>query len=122
MPEEQKPYVHQDGSTTPAAAPAVDLSPHALANLINHMTYARGQNALGDPRTRAARQEPYDQVIAILRLLRRPDVNSALVAIDHLDPVEASAVVDVATAMMALGAPQRPKLMRALRVALEIRS
>lgn len=121
MSEEQEPFVHRDGSTTPKTAPPVELSSHALANLINHMSYARSQNDYGDPRTKAARQEPYDQVIALLQLLSQPSLNSAVVALASLEPADASVVVDVATAVMAAGPTKRPKLIRALRVSLEIR-
>lgn len=120
MPEEQKPFVHRDGSTTPATDKPVVLSVGVLSNLVNHMSHARAQNALGDPRTRDARQAPYEQVIAILRLLKQPGLNSAVVALGTLEPADASVVVDVAVAVMEAGAAKRAKLIRALRVALEI--
>ncbi|MCX7366788.1 MAG: hypothetical protein NTV97_33930 [Alphaproteobacteria bacterium] len=122
MPEDQKPFVHQDGSTTPSIDKPATLSVGVLSNLINHMSHARAQNALGDQRTREARQAPYDQIIAILRLLKHPSLNSAVVALGTLEPADASVVVDVAMAVMEAGTAKRAKLIRALRVALEIRS
>src|SRR5436189_281981 len=75
MPEEQQPFVHQDGSTSPAMPQLGWLTSHSLANLINLLDYRRTFARQGDPRTAAHRCEPYDQAIAILVMLRQPGFN-----------------------------------------------
>lgn len=113
MPEQQEPFTHEDGGTTPPAVTPTKLSPAWLANLSLRVAAA----PLAEP-IEEWRSQPYADILTLLEFMRQPAVNATTQAFVALEPAEAAIVTDVATALLAAG-PKRAKLIRALRDVLE---
>lgn len=103
MPEQQEPFIHENGQTVLRRPKPAELTSDNLVRLIRTMTELRGQAGQGDPRLSAARREPYDLVIGILTMLREPGFNSAAIAFAALPPAEAAILGDVAADLLDAG-------------------
>jgi|GEM_PF-858472 len=134
MPEDQKPFVHQDGSTTPAPGrtPAAKLlAPGALASQVRELQrelamrerlypgwIAGGrlkQGSAGD------QLRTLGQAIKSLQLLQEPSLNATVTAMKSLTPDMQALVSDIA---LELATPSlgRQNLANDLRKRLEGRS
>jgi hypothetical protein len=132
MTEPQTPFVHQDGTTTPADVMQLGklLIPHSLAGQVgaldDQIHYCEvGLGALredgGDPAQIDAEQEIIDELKrarSVLLELQAPTLNAAASAIVLLPPADAALIGEIATAILGAG-NRRPKLLLALRAAME---
>ena len=122
MPEDQKPFIHQDGtSTPPSPTPAgVLLRPTALAALVEAfetdiaiMSDLALPSLTEDLRTRR-------RAIETVQLLQEPRVNTTVEALKRLTPNLQALVSDMAIALVLDG--DGHKLATALRKLIEGRS
>lgn len=118
MPEQQEPFIHQDGKTILRRPRPGELTSNALARLVNALGELRQREGQGDPRLANARREPLAFTIAILAMLREPNFNSAAIGFAALPPAEAALIGDLAATLLATGTA-RPRLVQELRALLE---
>lgn len=127
MPEDQKPFVHQDGTTTPPATPPVAelLSKLSLAGQLHELRVRREYRQRlvelrrldGD----ADAERNLSRAIESIQLLQEPRVNMTVCALKALNPSMQALVSDVAIAL-ATNAKNQQHLANALRKLIEGRS
>lgn len=103
MPEDQKPFVHRDGSATPPVATDWQrlLTPDALKRQIRE--------------TRSTRSPDAERT---LQLLLQPPINATVATMTELEPVPQAVVSSVAIALARAGT-RRHRLLLELRAVLE---
>lgn len=101
MPEEQKPFIHQDGTATPAGpTPAATLlHTSALARLVRLLEDDEAIIRSLDTVALADELLYRRQAIATVQILREPRVNTTVAALKALDPSMQALVSDVAIAL-----------------------
>lgn len=128
MPEEQKPFIHQDGTSTPPG-------PTPIARLLNTGALARQVNDLQREQDRRLRSvadrgfttsDDYSLIllgrsIECLQLLQEPRVNTTVGALKRLSPNLQALISDIAVAFVT-EASGHPKLVKDLRKLIEGRS
>lgn len=130
MPEDQKPFVHQDGTTTlPASTPVVSelLQPTSIAALVveleRDVEFAR-EMPDGDQTLDMVLESEISRLrrtIHTLQLLQEPRVNMTVGALKLLAPSMQALVSDVAIALATKTKGQQ-QLANALRKLIEGRS
>lgn len=130
MPEDQKPFVHQDGATTlPASTPVVSelLQPTSIAALVveleRDVEFAR-EMPDGDQTLDMVLESEISRLrrtIHTLQLLQEPRVNMTVGALKLLAPSMQALVSDVAIAL-ATNTKSQQQLANALRKLIEGRS
>lgn len=130
MPEDQKPFVHQDGTTTlPASTPVVRelLQPTSIAALVveleRDVEFAR-EMPDGDQTLDMVLESEISRLrrtIHTLQLLQEPRVNMTVGALKLLAPSMQALVSDVAIAL-ATNTKGQQQLANALRKLIEGRS
>jgi len=124
MTEDQKPFIHQDGTSTPPGPTRVTELLHTsnLAKLVRlladdeEIIQSLDNVALADEllwRRRA---------IDVVQLLQEPRVNTTVTALKALDPSMQALVSDVAIALVVASPGSRQTLANALRKLIEGRS
>ena len=127
MPEEQTPFVHQDGTTTPSATTPVAelLQPGSLAALVGHLEAdVANIRELYAPDELAGAEADLSRIqrtIHALQLLQEPRVNMTVGALKLLAPSMQALVSDVAIAL-ATNTKGQQHLANALRKLIEGRS
>lgn len=123
MPEDQKPFIHQDGTTTlPAPAPAgVLLHTTALATLVE--AFEADIAIISDLALPSLNEDlrVRRRAIETVQLLQEPRVNTTVEALKMLDPSMQALVSDIAIAL-ATNIAGRQNLANALRKLIEGRS
>lgn len=134
MPEDQKPFVHQDGTSTPAAGHTpleTLLSPTSLQNQIAWLRRERTSRAsviLTLMRTHSLDPDvgdnylvAYEYAIETLQLLQEPRTNALLLSMARMTPDQQTLVADI---VLAIATPDsgRQQLMNDLRKRIEGRS
>lgn len=114
MPEDQKPFVHQDGTATPtaAASPGELLRPARLKRLAHEMAFVAQADLTAGQRLTA------DVAGEILDLLQDPSLNTTMTALVALEPGDRALVSDVATMLLTAG-NRRHRVVVELRALLE---
>lgn len=131
MPEEQKPFIHQDGTTSPATpTPSAELlNTTALAKLVllleddESIISSMDTVGLSDEMKIALSDElkTRRRAIETAQLLQESRVNTTVTALKALDPSMQALVSDVAIAL-ATNPAGRQNLANALRKLIEGRS
>jgi len=134
MPEEQTPFVHQDGSTTPEPGrTSADklLAPFALKNQVAELQRERAMRARLYPGWVDAGRLKRDvadaqlatlgRAIETLQLLQEPRINALVQGMKALTPDQQTLVADIVLAIATPGIG-RQQLMNDLRKRIEGRS
>ncbi len=127
MPEEQQPFLHEDGSMTPAEGATLEafLRPsilEALAKSLRVMASGCRRNAVGRLFELLSRQAMgLDAAATILDGLRVPVINATVTALVALPP-DIQGIVSSAAAQLLEAGPSRHRLVRELRAVLERKS
>jgi hypothetical protein len=124
MPEEQVPFIHEDGTRSPAVVAGLNafLRPttlEALVKSLRNMAEGSRRNANGslfELLTRSA--FALDAAATILEWERTPSINSTIAALLLLPPNEQAIVSDAAVQLLEAGA-KRHRLVLELRTVLE---
>ncbi|MBX9944925.1 MAG: hypothetical protein K2Y40_12655 [Reyranella sp.] len=133
MPEEQTPFVHQDGSTSPPGRTTADklLAPYGLKNQVAELHRERAMRARLYPgwvaagRLKAdvadAQLDTLGRAIETLQLLQEPRINALVLGMKALTPDYQTLVADI---LLALSVPGigRQQLAVDLRKRIEGRS
>lgn len=123
MPEEQKPFIHQDGtSTPPGPTPAAELlHTSAQAKLVRLLEDDEAIIKSLDTVALADDLKNRRRAIETVRILQEPRVNTTVTALKTLDPSMQALVSDIAIAL-STNASGRQNLANALRKLIEGRS
>lgn len=123
MPEEQKPFIHQDGtSTPPGPTPAAGLlHTSALAKLVKLLEDDEAIIKSLDTVALADELLYRRRAIETVQILQEPRVNTTVTALKTLDPSMQALVSDIAIAL-STNANGRQNLANAPRKLIEGRS
>ncbi|MDP2332434.1 MAG: hypothetical protein Q8M19_17230 [Reyranella sp.] len=130
MTEPQEPFVHQDGTTTPASRTPADrlLAPFSLKNQVNELQREKAMRARLYPgwinagrlkaATAEAQLETIGRAIETLQLLQEPRINALVQGMKSLTPDQQTLVADIVLAIVMPGIG-RQQLMIDLRKRIE---
>ena len=109
--ETQRPFVHQNGTTSPPVAPTIgDLL--AVSFLERSIRFLNKGSAID------TKHEQMVSIAALLRWLQTPVINTTLGALQALAPSEQAMLNQVALALFDAGS-KRPRLIAEIRAALD---
>ena len=115
MPEEQEPFVHQDGTSTPPGRTPADklLAPFALKNQVAELQRERAMRARLYPGWVAAGRLKADtadaqlatlgRAVETLQLLQEPRINALVQGMKALTPDQQTLVADIVLAIATPG-------------------